>query len=404
MKSHIATTIAIAIAMALSLPTVGNAKDTVPAGQVSGLQIAVGDCLTVPNPPARTRPSEPTTKGLLDEVAKALISEGVNYLGRALTEAGKAKTSTISGARNLQAPNLNGLGNCVQVVRGRFDATGKSIASWKLPSPWPATTDSTLRARGIVAVDEPDFMFEGIIMQSDDGSSYTIRPATFTYNGAVGEKASEGQVRHVALFFALTGPGVKATADNAPATNIVIGRIPTGTTIQYGVPPTGYSSPYEPIWFSLSQDLKKPVTINVVESNTREERAFLSFLGKILSNDKVKGELVSPAQQIFIPSVAQQAAANDASAAVISSAEMNSKMASALSALQTCVAANEAALPNAGKDAYAALSAYLAADLKLENPAGSVDQRMIEKMDAQRPPASIRQGCTDAYAALKKPG
>ena len=390
--------IALLGAAVLSVPTIGRAADPSRPGQFDGLQIATGSCMTTTDP-ARNTPAEPSTKGLVDEALKAVITEGANYIGKALTEAGKAKTWTASGARNLEAP-ARGLPLCVQVVRGSFDATGKATPAWTPAAPWPSDTAQELRKRGVVLAKAPAFLFEGQIIQSADLSSYTIRPATVTFTTPQGESAKE---RHIALFFAVTGPGTKATADSAPATNVVIGKVQVGTTFAYAAPPTGFSSPYEPIWFSLGQDQKKPITINAVLSETRDERAFLTFLGKILSNDKVKGEITSGAQQLFIPAVAQASAADQQVAMVTTQADLNKKMGTARVALQACSVASDADMSAAAEKAYGALAEYWKADIRGPAPKGDVDHTMLESVNSQRPAASVKAACATAYAQLSKP-
>jgi hypothetical protein len=398
MKSRL---VAAVSALALVVPTLAHADKPTPPGQISGLQIAVGDCLSTDNPPARTKPAQGTNKGIVDELAKAAITEGANYIGKALTEAGKARTLTASGTRNLKAP-ASGLGNCVIVVRGRFDATGAVTPAWTAPHPWNPDLAAKLVERGIVSVDAPDFLFEGKIVQSDDASSFTIRPATISYGQPIGEKVSAGQERHVALFFAFTGPGVKVTADSAPATNVVIGKIATATGFKFAPPPADQSSPFEPIWFSVSSDAKKPVTINVVESDTRDERAFLTFLGKVLSTDKVKGEIASTAQQVLIPSVAAQNEATERALTVTTNADLNGKMAAAKTAVLACsVATGDANIVATGKDAFTALSNYLAADVKAPAPTEAIDEATIAKIDSRLAPAAIKQGCVDILPGLK---
>ena len=101
-------------------------------GTTEGVQVSVGDCLVAPK---RAQPSGGDNKSVGPAIIGAVISQGVNYLGKALTAAGAAKTWTLSASRNIQITSAQ-FPQCVAVVRGSFLTTGVG-AAWQAP-PWLA--------------------------------------------------------------------------------------------------------------------------------------------------------------------------------------------------------------------------------------------------------------------------
>ncbi len=377
----------------------GDASDA--ANTMDGLQVAVGDCL-VATPPQRA--ATPTAKSALDAIAGALISQGVNYIGKALTAAGAAKTWTVTGARNMQATSA-AFPQCVLVVRGSFMTTGGPPTTWTLPSGWPADLSAKLGAKGLWLSKAPDFIFEGEIVAASDLSALTIRPVIATYMKPIGTRAFRwGSERNVALFFAITAPGTKPTLETAPAATVVLGKLIPSTTHRYEDSPS-YSSPYESPWFTLTKaDSQKPLTVTAMLSETQDEQAFLTFMGTIFSDPKVTAAANTQLTQLLIPSVAQQATQDAAAKSASAASDADTKLGVAIAKLNACKAAADA--PSAvatGADARTALRNYMLADIALAAPRGDVQQATIDMIDLRKPTAAIKSGCTSVLAALAKP-
>lgn len=368
-----------------------------PATSFDGLQVAVGSCIK-----AQSRPTpDVKTKGALDAILTAGISQGVNYLGKALTAAGASKTWTVTGWRNLQ-PSPNGLPQCIVVVQASFMTTG-TPPSWAAPSGWPADLSATLTAKGLLVSRSPDFIFEGEIIPTSDQSALTVRPVIVTYLDPIGTRALRpSEDRSIALFISITIPGGKPTLETNPSAALIFGKMSPNTTRLYDGATT-MSSPYESPWFTLSKaDSQKALTVHAMLSETQEAQAFLTFLGTVFSDSKVTAAINTEVGQKFVSSASQAADADAASKATTAASDADSKYGIAISKLVACKAATDAAAIAAAADARNALRTYIASDAALAAPRGDVQQPVIDKIDLRRGAGAAKDGCGQVLTELTR--
>ena len=369
------------------------------ANTTSALQISTGDCLV-----AKQTMDDANTKGALDAIAGAVISQGVNYIGKALTAAGAAKTWTMAGARNIQADSTN-FAKCILVVRGRFNTSGGVIGSWTVPNGWPSDLGKKLATKGVHLADAPDFIFEGQVIASSDKSALAIRPIIASYANPIGTRFLRwGTDRNIALFFAITPPGTKPTIETSPAATVILGRFAAATTHFYESS-AAYTSPYESSWFTLAKaDTVKPFTVTVLLSETQDEQQFLTFLGSVLSDPKVTAAATTQIAQSLGTSAGQQASQDTASKAAAAANDADTKLALAIVKLTTCkAAADGTSALTSGAEARNALRNYMMADSLLSSPSRVIDVGVIEKIDLQKGKNAIVDACISVLASLNKP-
>ena len=366
----------------------------------SGLQVSPGECLV-----AKSRSPADATKqqrDLADAIATSVISAGVNYVGKALTAAGAAKTWTISGSRNLQT-STDKFPECVAIVRGTFRTNGSPTSDWQPPSGWPADLRAKLEARGLWLDASPDFIFEGQFVAASNKAALTLRPVAVSYAKPIGTRAFRpGENRSSTVFLAITPPGTKPTLDTNPAAMVVLGELTPQSTHLYDSN-TQYSSPYESPWFSIAKsDVSVPLTVTAMVSETQDAQDFLAFLGTVLSDPKVVTAANTQLDQLLIPNVQKQATADAATKAATGSNDADTKLSIAIAKLQTCSAASPASALSAGADARVALRNFSLADSAASQPLGIVQDTQINQIDLQTSGASIIGQCTSVLKGLSK--
>ncbi|AVO58914.1 hypothetical protein [Pseudomonas chlororaphis] len=370
------------------------------AGPVTGLQIAVGDCMVVP-PPLEPKTQDSGTRDLLAAGAAAAISQGVNYLGRAATAAGESKTWKIQGARNFQTPE-NQFPKCIQVVRGRFLSEGASDNAWNPPkkSGWPSETKTYFAARGLYLPDMPDFLFEGQIVPSLDKSTFAIRPGIATYLAPIDTRfLRPSKKRNIALFFALTTPGTKPTLDDNPGATLTLGALQPGSTRKYAVNDKT-SSPYESAWFSVRrEDAVKPLTLSVLMTETQGEQAFLTFMGSLLSDPKVVAAANADLSNRLIRPVRET---NENDAAVKENdaiVKRNAAFVTVQAKLEACAKSTDSGdIRKAAEEAAAAMATYDAEDRKTRSPYGDLSPSMLNPKDKPRNVKSMCKKLFDQFS------
>lgn len=369
-----------------------------------GLQVAAeGDCLVAP---PRTE-----TKGVRSALGAAIIgnviSQGVNFLGKALTEAGAAKTWTATGSRNIQASTVE-FPQCVLIVRGTFLAKGDA-AFWAVPAGWPANLQKKLAAKGLVLEHAPEFIFEGEFVRSEDQSALALRPVIATFNSPIGTRAlRSAEERNIAVFLSIAPPGTKPTLDTNPGAAIVLGRLLPGTTRVYGsstaATPVAATRAYDSPWFSISKsDTRKPLTVHAMLSETQDEAAFLTFLGKVFSDSKVVAAETATLTQVFVPGVKEQADKDATTKALGNASDADTKFITVLTKLEACTrAANGTPSLSGGAEARAAMRTYFIADSLLADPRNDVQEGMIDEIDLRVSSDKVRAACTDILKRVQK--
>lgn len=364
-------------------------------GQLNGLQVAVGPCIMSTD--TATEKSE--RAGVVAAMAAAAISKGVNYLGKAVTEAAAAKTWTLIGSRNFQA-TASDLPACVQVVHGRFDRSGKSMTSWPAPAGWPSDLAARLMARGIWLVSAPDFIFEGKIVPPQgaspkDTSALTVRPVIASYGAPIGTRfLRPGAERSILLFFAITTPGTKPTLETNPAATVLVGEMEPTSTSTFLQGSQQYSSPYESPWFSLTvTDAMKPLTMTVMLSETQDQNDFLAFVGSVLSDPKVVSAGVTQISEKLLTDAKEQAAEDAATKANTAINDADQKLATALEKLKVCADAKDADALTSASNARVAMRNFQLADKLSPAPRGGSIQQGIDKMSPRLPASQAKAAC-----------
>ncbi|SFO36498.1 hypothetical protein [Sphingomonas sp. OK281] len=380
----------IAVA-AVMFPNAASAKDARP-GDYEATVVSVGKCAFTENDGA----SDEGQKRILGAIAAAAISQGVNLIGKALGEAAKAKTWTVTAARNIE-PSETTFPQCIQVVRGRMWAEAPATERTSSWTDGLEVSRNALVANGTYPAATPDFFFEGEIIGSKDKTSLAVRP-TVSYLGIpIGERALRpGKARSIALFVAITAPGSQPSLDTAPAASLNLGRHEPGVIVRYPSRTSTNSSPRESAWFTLAKtQAAKPLTVSVLTTETQSESGFLSFIATVLSDEKVKTEVTTQLQQALIPATAASAAAADDVKLAGLRTAAETAFATALAKVQSCMA-GPALITQAGADAKGALRTYVAADQALavgdKARSGALNLDLVERIDLTRP-ATIAGSC-----------
>lgn len=364
-----------------------------------GLQLAVGDCIVAPK---RDKDANGETRTVGVALIGAAISQGVNYLGKALTAAGEAKTWTLTGSRNIQASSAE-FPRCVTIVRGAFLTNG-TAAVWTAPEGWPSDLQKQLVARGLVLERAPDFIFEGEFIASSDQSALALHPVIATFANSIGSRVLRPtEERNTAVFMSITPPGTKPTLDTNPSAVIVLGKLSPMTTRAYSST-SNSASPYDSPWFSLSKaDIKKPLTVHAMLSETQDDSAFLTFLGTVFSDAKVTAAENTALTQILVPGAKQQAEQEATSKEVTAANDADTKFVTVLATLNACkVAADGASTLSAGAEARAALRNYMVAAAVLSPPQTDVQEAMIKAIDIRKNSVAIKSACDTTLKQLVK--
>lgn len=354
-----------------------------------GLQVAVGGCLVVAQ--------EGENRSLLGALGLSAITKGVNMLGRAVTNAGAAKTWQSTASRNFDADDKS-FPECIQVVRGKF-TTNPDAANWTLPG-WDGAS-AKLATNGIRLSEAPDFLFEAAFVPSQVNKGFlALRPVQVSFAGPMGTRALRGdKARELAVFASITPPGAKAALATAPGATLTIGRMQPYTYKKFAPPPEGMSSPYESAWFSISKDdLKKPLTINIMVSETQDESAFLTFMGSVIADKPVQDALVKEGSVMFIPEIREQAETDKLAA----DAKLVTAQALAYADAQGKVAACMVS-KNPKADAASAIEAlnkYLVADRTAPTSHGRLTVDTVKKIDLNASGDSITASCEAVMKVL----
>lgn len=368
-------------------------------GGYEGLYVIVSnDCMV-----AEKRSSPGDNKSALGAAIIAnVISQGVNYLGKALSTAGATKTWTIVGSNNIQTTSA-AFPQCVIVARGELVLTDTAPA-WTAPNGWPSDLDKKLSDKNLPFVRTPEFIFEGQFVLSDDLSAMALRPVIATFTTPIGTRALRpNEERSTAVFLSITPPGTKPTLDSNPSAAIVLGRMTPGSTRLYVQPNKG-SGPYDSPWFTLAKaDIRKPMTVHAMLSETQEESAFLTFLGNVFSDTKVAATETTALTQLLVPGAKDQADKDATTKTLTIASDVDTKFVAVLTKLSACSNATPgSATLSAGAEARAAIRAYLIADSLLTPPNNYVQEGMINSIDLQRKSVDINAACQTILTTLTK--
>lgn len=389
--------VASAIALSLIAPGMATAKPTQLKGDFQDPVVATGKCAftvnrTVALPPAN---ADTVEKAILPIIAAGLITQLVNKVGDALSKMGDAKTWPTQAARNFERSG-DKLPQCLQLIRGSFYNAPTAVGE-----PWPGdmeTVRATLATNGTFLAEQPDYFFEGEILPSSDKSALTIRPVISYMGKPAGTRALRtGEERIIAVFLSITKAGQSATLATAPGATLKLGKHSAGTWKKFPAPTEkdGFSSPFDAAWFVIPSDYQKsPFTMNILQTETQGESAFLKFIGGVLSDQKVKDETSKQLQQQFIPSVGASAALDAQLALNTLRNKAGSTHTDALNKLDACIAN-----PSTAATAKEALRNFVAADEALPSgdaaKSGNLTYALVEQINLNGPKDKIVAACTN---------
>jgi len=376
MKKSISITLAIGMAATgtqavASKPVVGDYQGTV---------VSVGQCAFAPNPATPVGQNK-----VLEAIAAAAISQGINLIGKAITSAGAAKTWSVTARRNFQASTAS-FPHCIQVVRGSF-FINKQVAATQLGHGLDKALPS-LNSNGSFPAATPEFFFEGEIIEATSKAALTVRPTASYFGSPIGTRMLRpGKERSIAVFLSITGPGEKATLDTAPAATLTLGKHVPGQLRLYGDRQDDYSSPWESPWFSLTQaDAVKPLTVNALETETQDASGFLTFIGSVLTNDKTQPQIVTAVQNAVLPGAAATAQLTAETSLANQHSAVETALATAITKVTACSTATSDFV-TVGAAAKSALRTYVLADLAL--PSGDSERSGALTLAMIDPPNGI---------------
>lgn len=313
---------------------------------------------------------------ILATLAGAVIGEGVNRIGKAISAAGEAETKVITSRRNIEVAKGARLGPCVHLARGWFyrpDGDGNAIiGSNFVKSGGPEAYFNTgegakkLRRSGLYLASTPDFFFEGRMAASSDAKSYTILPSRVYFGKPISSHPlRQSGKRNILVSFALSPVGKTKDLNKGGGSTMVLGQMKPGDYREFdprrcfsrtnagagefpyipddcgdGNPAASIviRSPFESEWFSVA--LKEPVNpmnLQSLVSETRDASEFLSFVGAVFN--ETKGDLTKELQQALIPSVGAEADATAFAAEVKSANAADKAFGEAYKALNECISA-----------------------------------------------------------------
>ncbi len=383
----------LAVVAALSIPSSVSAQMLDP-GVVEGLQVGIGACSF-----AEPRPKDGgEDRAILEALATAAISKGVNMLASAIAEAGKTKTWSAAGSRNFQASSST-FPQCVQVARGRFYLDRTDLGPWA--TAWSGRSEA-LKSNGLFLADHPDFFFEGEFVGSADQAALSIRPVFSGFVEPIGTRwLRPGRKRSIAVFLSITPPGTKAALETAPAATLILGEHAPGARRRYAKGGETYSGPLEASWFTFAKaDATKPFTIHTLVTETQGGSDFYEFVGAVVNDDKVKQATTTGVAELLIPSVGAAASATERQTAATAQNTADERLGTALEKLSACAKAITGQVA-AGSSAKVALRNYQIADRALDKDDRSnlVTQSQIDQIDL-RAPEGLPAACQAVYDNL----
>jgi len=387
--------VSTAVVAALLTPVVAQARSEAPPGDFQGAVVSVGQCaFAVPRAEVIPQPPANLDKALLPVIAAGLITQLVNKVGTALSNAGEAKTWPTQAGRNFERKDKK-LPQCLQLVRASFFNQPSTQIGWNGEL---EKARAALAANGTFPAASPDYFFEGEIVASSDSTAFALRPVVSFMAKPAGARAlRSGADRVVAMFLSITKPGDSPALATAPGATLKLGSHRPGVMKYYPTVADGaaFSGPYDSAWFVLPKDyIGQPLTMNLLQTETQGESQFLRFFGTVLSDKSVTDEAGKQLQQTFIPSVGT-------AAAVAAQSTLNTQRNTAETARATALDKLDACIANPAKAAEAkqALRAFVAADSALEqgDPAklGNVTYALIETIKVADPNANILTACTN---------
>ncbi len=290
-------------------------------------QVTIGPCVFEP-----PRPEAKLLAGIGTALASSAITQGVNYLAKALEEAAKATNDRATGSRNVEV-TAQSFGPCLQVARGWFfrgfegaDQQAQQLAlasrTWAGSGPVDAAKLAMLWRRRFWLAAQPDFVFEARVLASEialRGKTHllTLVPVYARLDAPISKALLRpSTARDVAVFFAFH----EATADPSAPSNgsggLSLGRLEGGVDVIFPPPDfatddTPNRSAAESRWFTVAlTEGKKPMTVTTLVTEHQDASEFLAFLADVLGG--ARGPISEALQTALIPSFQAQADESEA--------------------------------------------------------------------------------------------
>lgn len=299
----------------------------------------------------------------IETIGTAIISQGVNRIGAAIKAAAAEETKQVLVRRNLEVSKGETFGPCLLVARGwYYDATmpdeDRVYVGDRSDFRYAAKIDSIQRS-GLPLAGNPDFFFEARFITAQDKSATTLEPI-FAYLDEPISKSwiRRSKSRRVMVNFALSEVGKPANFSKGQGSTMVLGKLESGTPRVF---PSGSSAlvgitcesaagctiddakqimrnSYESDWFSLALPSKpKPMTLQVLVSETRSASAFWKFVSDVFGD--IDESLTTDLQQALIPSTGAAAEEEDKAGKEALNTAYDQAYAKASTSLAACIAA-----------------------------------------------------------------
>lgn len=296
---------------------------------VYGTQAAIGKC-----------PSNEGESALLSVIGASIVAQGVNRIGAAIRAAAAEETKQVLVRRNVELRADGNFGPCLLVSRGWFydekvppepsrAYDKKANSSFQ----YEGGKISDIRRSGLPLAATPDFFFEGQFVQLADHKTTTLIPRYAYLDQPISQSdLRPSNSRQIIVLFALSDVGKSADLNKGQGATIVLGSLSSGRSKRFPNEDEGlvsytcedesesegksedkskctYASAtqvmrsiHESDWFSLDlpEKERKPMTLQVLVSETRSASAFLGFVADVFGD--VQKDVATEFQTALIPS------------------------------------------------------------------------------------------------------
>jgi hypothetical protein len=316
-------------------------------------QVAMGECVFKPQPEA----------ALLGAIAAALlssaVSQGVNYVGKAIEESAKEVNDRASATRNVEV-TYKTFGPCIEVIRGWFyegfvDAAASrqafqtAAAGWAAPGQGKAIDANHLTLlwqRRMWPAAQPDFVFEAEVVplsaENAEESVLALAPVYARLDAPISSAwLRPSRSREVAVFFAFAGAGGDTSFPDTPGGGIAVGRMEPGEDRPFPPPAvdttnTPNRQANESKWFKLAVgETKKPMTLAALVTEHQDAEPFLQFIADVFNGAKPE---ITTALQAALPALSPEAQETEQAQKETAATTYESALANALGASETCAA------------------------------------------------------------------
>jgi hypothetical protein len=317
-------------------------------------QVAIGQCVFKPEQPEAA---------VLGAIAAALltsaISQGVNYVGKAIAESAKETNDRVTAARNVEVTK-DTFGPCLQIIRGWFyrgfanEAQSKETIeqaekTWARASERMAIDEGKLTQlwqRRMWLAAQPDFLFEAEVVPSSennpDQQALVFNPVYARLNAPISTSWLRSKAREVAVFVAFHEVGSDPAAPDNAAGGMALGKLEPNLDRQFPPAPSDMTNTPnrgadESKWFTLSVgESKKPMTITALVTEHQEAQPFLQFVADVFNG--ATAPISTELQQAIVPTLRQKAEESEQAAAESARGNYEDSLAKALASATTCAA------------------------------------------------------------------